>query len=109
MTAARGPGQALPRNDIEHNHDNPQGGQPMTSNQALPAQASPPACRRLPGRRKTARLAAALLAGATAALLATAMPAMASPISGDGATDGNVTASSTVEHWGSLSGGPIPI
>src|SRR5262249_3745359 len=43
------------------------------------------------------------------ALLATAMPAMASPTSGHGATDGNVMASSTVQHWGSLSGGTIPI
>jgi alpha-tubulin suppressor-like RCC1 family protein len=37
------------------------------------------------------------------------MPAMASPISGHDATDGNVMASSTVEHWGSFSGGAIPI
>ena len=85
-------------------------------------------CRR---NGKTARCALVLLGGAAAALLATATPAMASPISGHhatstgsistmlnpdhavtgarGTTGGNAMGSRTVQHWGSFSGGAIPI
>jgi hypothetical protein len=72
--------------------------QPMTGNQASPAQAALPALGTAAGRwhrvrKETAGYALLLLGGAAAAVLAMALPAMASPVTGQAATStGSISA-----------------